>query len=150
MVEGTTPSAIYAGNVADAAILAARDAGSVGEAYNITHQGQLTQAEFLRMFVEAIGAPPIRHRISYRLTFAASFAIEAIARARGRKRPPMITRYATWLMGRDLAYSTAKAQARLGWTPAIGNRESIERSVRWFLEEEPKTRSEPGPLQRKE
>jgi nucleoside-diphosphate-sugar epimerase len=129
-------SAIYAGNVADAAILAAGDPGSVGEAYNITHQGQLTQREFLEMFIDALGAPPIRRRISYPLTFAASFLIEAIARTRGQKRPPLITRYAAWLMGRNLSYSTAKAEAKLGWRPAVGNRESIDRSVRWFLEEE--------------
>ena len=110
-------SAIYAGNVADAAILAAHDPASIGEAYNITHQGQITQREFLTLFAEAIGAPPIRRRISYRLTFAASFLIEAIARTRGRKTPPLITRYATWLMGRELSYSTAKAESRLGWKP---------------------------------
>jgi nucleoside-diphosphate-sugar epimerase len=131
-------SAIYAGNVADAAILAACDSGSVGEAYNVTHQGQLTQREFLELFIQAIGAPPIRRRISYRLTFAASFLIEAVARLRGRKSPPMITRYAAWLMGRSLSYSTAKAESKLGWKPSLGNRESIERSVRWFLENEAK------------
>ena len=108
----------------------------ISEAYNITHQGQLTQREFLELFIQAIGAPPIRRRISYRLTFAASFLIEAIARARGRKRPPLITRYATWLMGRSLSYSTAKAEARLGWKPKVDNCESIERSVRWFLDRE--------------
>ena len=37
-------SAIYAGNVADAALLAARDPGSAGEAYNISNQGRITQA----------------------------------------------------------------------------------------------------------
>ncbi len=129
-------SAIYAGNVADAAILAADDPGSVGEAYNVTDQGRITQREFLALFAEAAGAPPVRRRISYRLTFAAAFLIEAIARARGRERPPVITRYATWLMGRDLSYSTEKARSRLGWEPALGNRESIARSVRWFLDEE--------------
>jgi nucleoside-diphosphate-sugar epimerase len=129
-------SAIYAGNVADAAILAANDPGSVGEAYNVTHQGQLTQREFLELFVEAIGAPPLRRRISYGLTFGAAFLVEASARLVGRRTPPLITRYATWLMGRRVSYSTAKAEARLGWKPAVGNRESIERSVRWFLEEE--------------
>jgi len=129
-------SAIYAGNVADAAILAAGDLGSVGEAYNVTHQGQITQREFLELFIEAIDAPPLKRRISYRLTFAASFLIEAVARGRRRSTPPLITRYATWLMGRSLSYSTAKAESRLGWRPALGNRESIGRSVRWFLDEE--------------
>jgi 2-alkyl-3-oxoalkanoate reductase len=138
-------SAIYAGNVADAAILAAGDPGSVGEAYNITHQGQMTQKEFLGMFVDAIGAPPIRRRISYPLTFAASFLFEAVARARRQQRPPLITRYATWLMGRSLSYSTAKAESKLGWRPSIGNRESIERSVRWFLEDE-RARNEAIPI----
>ncbi len=126
-------SAIYAGNVADAALLAARDPGSVGEAYNITHQGQISQREFLTMFAEACGAPIPRRRVSYRAAFAAAFVLEAVGKARGRRRPPLLTRYATWLMGRSLSYSTAKAVDRLGWEPALGNRESIGRSVRWFL-----------------
>jgi len=126
-------SAIYVGNVADAAILAARDPGSVGEAYNITDQGPMTQREFLGLFAEAAGAPPPVRHVPYAATFAVAFLLEATGRLTGRTRPPLITRYATWLMGRDLAYSTEKARTRLGWTPAIGNRESIERSVRWFL-----------------
>lgn len=126
-------SAIYAGNVADAAILAARDPGSVGEAYNITHQGQITQREFLTLFARASGAPiPSRH-VSYPVVFGVAFLLEALGRLGRRRRPPLITRYATWLMGRSLSYSTEKATARLGWNPALGNRESIERSVRWFL-----------------
>ena len=120
-------SAIYAGSVADAAILAARDPGSVGEAYNITNQGRITQKEFMNLFAEACGAPPVRRRLSYPVVFAASFLFEAHGRLTRRLRPPLITRYATWLMGRNLEYSTAKAQARLGWTPGPSYAESIER-----------------------
>jgi hypothetical protein len=36
-------------------------------------------------------------------------------------------------MGRDLAYSTAKARTRLGWRPAEGYRETIGRTVLWYL-----------------
>ncbi len=127
-------SAIYAGNVADAALLAASDPGSVGEAYNITSMGPITQREWLDLFADACEAPrPSRH-VPYRLTFAVATAIEAVFRGIGRERPPFITRYATWLMGRDLAYSTAKAESRLGWRPAIGYAESIERTVRWYLD----------------
>jgi nucleoside-diphosphate-sugar epimerase len=130
-------SAIYAGSVADAAILAARDPGSVGEAYNITNQGRITQKEFMNLFAEACGAPPVRRRLSYPVVFAASFLFEAHGRLTRRRRPPLITRYATWLMGRNLEYSTAKAQARLGWTPGPSYAESIERTVRWLDESEP-------------
>jgi len=126
-------SAIYAGNVADAAILAARDPASVGEAYNITDQGRMTQREFLELFARAADAPAPRRHVPYPITFAVGFLLEAHGRLSGRARPPLITRYATWLMGRSLSYSTEKARTRLGWTPALGNRESIDRSVRWFL-----------------
>ena len=127
-------SAIYAGNVADAALLATDDPGSVGEAYNVTSMGPITQREWLDLFADACNAPrPSRH-VPYRVTFAVATGIEAVFRLLHRRRPPVITRYATWLMGRDLSYSTAKAETRLGWRPAVGYRESIERTVRWYLD----------------
>jgi nucleoside-diphosphate-sugar epimerase len=127
-------SAIYAGNVADAALLAAADPGSVGEAYNVTSMGPITQREWLDLFADACHAPrPSRH-VPYGVTFAVATGIEAVFRLIRRRRPPVITRYATWLMGRDLSYSTAKAEQKLGWRPAVGYRESIERTVRWYLD----------------
>ena len=55
-------SAIYAGSVADAALLAADDPKSVGEAYNITSMGSITQRDWLNLFADACGAPhPSRH-----------------------------------------------------------------------------------------
>jgi nucleoside-diphosphate-sugar epimerase len=134
-------SAIYAGNVADAAILAADDAGSVGEAYNVTSMGPITQREWFDLFADACEAPrPSRH-VPYGATFAVATGIEAVFRLIRRRRPPVITRYATWLMGRDLSYSTAKAETKLGWRPAVGYRESIERTVRWYLDA-----TEPAPI----
>jgi 2-alkyl-3-oxoalkanoate reductase len=129
-------SAVYAGTVAHAAILAASDPGSVGEAYNITDQGRITQREFVNLFAHACGVPNVVRRIPYRVVFAAAFLLEAHGRLTHRATPPLISRYATWLMGRHLEYSTEKARARLGWTPAHSYAESIERSVRWFLDRE--------------
>jgi 2-alkyl-3-oxoalkanoate reductase len=129
-------SAIYAGNVADAAVLAADTPAAVGQAYNITDQGRITQREYFNLWAEAVGAPPVYRRRRYWVIFAGAFLLEAWGRVTGRSRPPLITRYATWLMGRDLAYSTTKAREELGWIPALGYRESIERTVRWYLEDQ--------------
>jgi len=126
-------SAIYAGNVADAAILAADDPNSVGEAYNITHQGQLTQRDFLTLFARAAGAKPPSRSVSYPLVFVVAFGLEAVGHLLKRAKPPLITRYATWLMGRRISYSTEKATRRLGWRPSIDNATSIDRSVAWYL-----------------
>lgn len=133
-------SAVYAGNVADASILAAEDPGSVGEAYNVTDQGPMTQREFLGMFAEAagVGRPRWYRRLPYfyPMVFGGSLAIEAYARLMRWPKAPIITRYATWLMARRIWYSTEKARERLGWSPRLGNAESIERTVRWFLDRE--------------
>ena len=129
-------SAVYAGVVADAAIKAARDPGSVGEAYNITSQGKIGQREFLDLFAGALGVPRVKRRVPYGLAFAGGFLLEVRDRLLMRKRPPRVTRYGAWLLGRQLEYSTEKARTRLGWQPAIGYEESIERTLRWFLREE--------------
>jgi nucleoside-diphosphate-sugar epimerase len=125
-------SAVYAGVVADAALLAAGDPGSVGEAYNITNQGPITQREFFDLLAEASGAPPVRWRVPFRSAFAAAFLFEVKGRLTRSERPPWVTRYAAWLMGRELEYSTEKARTRLGWEPGISYRDAIERTIRWL------------------
>ncbi|MBT5102344.1 MAG: hypothetical protein HOM77_10600, partial [Planctomycetes bacterium] len=52
----------------------------------------------------------------------------------GRKTPPLVTRYSTWLMGRKCFFSPEKARTELGWTPTVGYDEGIQRSVRWCLD----------------
>ena len=129
-------SAIYVGEVADAAVLASEDPHSVGEAYNITNQGSITQKAFMNLFAQACGAPPVTRSARYRLVYGIAFLFEAQGRLTGRVRPPWISRYATWLMGRNLEYSTEKAKTKLGWRPRETYQESIDRTVRWFLETE--------------
>lgn len=133
--KGDNPiSAVYAGNVADAAILAACHPSAIGEAFNITDQGPITQREFINLFARAANAPSVSKIRPYAAIFAGATVLETIARLTKSTRPPLVTRYAAWLMGRSISYSTAKARNTLGWFPALGYQESIERSVRWYLE----------------
>ena len=76
-----------------------------------------------------------RH-VPYALAFTGGFLLEIQDRLLMRARPPRITRYGAWLLGRHLEYSTEKARARLGWQPAIGYAESIERTLQWFQDQE--------------
>jgi nucleoside-diphosphate-sugar epimerase len=130
-------SAVYAGVVADAALLAARDPGSVGEAYNITSHGRISQRDFLDMLADAIGAPRVTWHYPFWYAFYGGFSLEIRERLLLSKKPPRVTRYGAWLLGRYLEYSTEKARSKLGWTPALSYRKSIERTVRWFQEDEP-------------
>ena len=135
--KGDNPlSAVYAGVVADAAILAARDPGSLGEAYNITSHGPITQRGFLDLFADALQVPRITRHVPYGLAFAGGFLLEMQGRLLFQSRPPRVTRYSAWLLGRSLEYSTEKARTRLGWQPETGYRESIGRTVQWFLDQD--------------
>jgi 2-alkyl-3-oxoalkanoate reductase len=134
-------SAIYAGFVADAAILAANDPSSRGEAYNITSQGRVSQREFLDLFADALEVPRVTRHVPYELAFAGGFLLEIQDRLLMRSRPPRVTRYGAWLLGRDLEYSNEKARVRLGWEPSAGYRESIIRTLKWFEEQ----KAEPRP-----
>lgn len=129
-------SAVYVGIVADAAILAAHHERAVGQAYNITSQGPITQREFMNLFARACGARAVRRRVPYSLAYYTGLVCEAHGRLTGRVRPPLATRYAVWLMGRWLEYSTEKARNELGWAPSLTYQQSIERTVAWFLERE--------------
>lgn len=138
-------SAVHAGVVADAALLAADDPGSVGEAYNVTDQGPITQREFLDLLADVCGMVGSRQRLGYDLTFAVALGLEAFGRLTCSRRPPVITRYATWLMGRQLSYDTTKVRERLGWRPAIDYRTGLERTVRWFDAANSEREPEPEP-----
>jgi nucleoside-diphosphate-sugar epimerase len=134
---GTNPlSAVYAGAVADAAIMASGDPHAAGEAFNVTSHGRISQREFLDLFADALHVPRATRHVPYALAFVGGFLLELQDRLLLRSRPPRITRYGAWLLGRSLEYSTEKARSRLGWQPALGYRESIERTVKWFLERE--------------
>lgn len=125
-------SAIYAGEVATAAITAAERPEAAGRAYNITDQGPITQRAFFALWAEAVGVPPARRRKPYGLVFAAALGMEAAWKLARSPRPPLITRYATWLMGRDVRYSTERARSELGWSPRLSYAESIEQTVSWW------------------
>lgn len=125
-------SAIYAGEVASAAITAAERPEAAGRAYNITDQGPITQRAFFALWAEAVGVPPARRRKPYGLVFAAALGMEAAWKLARSPRPPLITRYATWLMGRDVRYSTERARSELGWSPRLSYAESIEQTVSWW------------------
>jgi nucleoside-diphosphate-sugar epimerase len=135
--KGDNPlSAVYAGVVADAALLSAGDPGSVNEAYNVTSHCRITQREFLDMLADALGAPRATWRYPFWYAFYGGFALEVRERLLLHAKPPRVTRYGAWLLGRHLEYSTEKVRRKLGWTPALSYPQGIERTIGWFLEDE--------------
>jgi nucleoside-diphosphate-sugar epimerase len=122
---------IYAGDVAEGAILAANNPGAVGRAYNLSSDGEATQQQFLNMLTDALGQPRITRHVSFRLAFAGAYLGEIIARIIRLHRSPHITRYAVALIGRSTRFSSERAKTELGWRPHT----SIAEGLRMTLED---------------
>lgn len=124
---------VYAGNVAEACILAADNPKAVGQAYNCSNDGELTQRAYFNHVARAIGAAPVTRRVPYRVAYTAAFVFECIGHLLHQKRPPLITRYAVWLMGRHTFFSAEKARQELGWKSTVSYEEGIPMTIRWYL-----------------
>jgi nucleoside-diphosphate-sugar epimerase len=123
---------IYAGDVAEGAIRAANHPQARGQAYNLSSEGEMTQADFLDLLTDELGRPRIRGHISYPLAYWGGFLSEVIGRLIRIRRPPHLTRYAVGLVGRSTGFSIAKAREQLDWQPRVGVRDGIRRTLEWY------------------
>ncbi len=133
---------VYAGNVAEGAILAADAPSAVGQAYNCCHDGVMTQKRWLNMLAEELGAPPVTKHVPYRVAYSVAFVLECFGHLFKREKPPMITRYAVWLMGRRCFFSAEKARRELGWRSTVSYEEGVKTTIAWLREQE---RTNPTP-----
>lgn len=133
----------HAGNVAEGAILAATSERGVGEAYNVCHDvassaggarpAWLTQKDYFNRVATAIGAPPVTKRVPYRVAKSAAFAMELFGHVFRSKKPPLVTRYSVWLMGRRCFFECQKIKDQLGWRPTVSYDEGIPAAVEEYL-----------------
>ncbi|UCG33948.1 MAG: hypothetical protein JSU68_04785, partial [Phycisphaerales bacterium] len=85
---------------------------------------------------EALGAPPVTRHVPYKVAKVVAFALECVGHVFGLRKPPMITRYSVWLMGRRCFFSAEKARRELNWQPTVTYEQGIPMTVQWFLETE--------------
>lgn len=125
---------VYAGNIAEAAITAAHLDKANGEAYNCSNDGVITQQQYFDLLAKAVGAPPVRRRVSYPVAYFAGFVLECLGHLFRSQKPPFVTRYAVWLMGRRSYFSAEKARRELNWRPTVTYEVGVPRTIRWYME----------------
>lgn len=116
----------YVDNVAAALCLAASREGAVGRAYTIV-DAHVRQEDHLKLYREVTGA-------SWRAVYLplggvriAARAVESLARGLGRK--PPITAHQVERTLCSATFDGRRASDELGWSPHIGIRESMQRSL---------------------
>lgn len=134
---------VHAANVAEGCILAADNPAAVGRAYNCSNDGDLTQKQYFDLIARTIGMPPVTRKVPFKVAYNAAFVLECVGHLLRQKQPPMITRYAVWLMGRHTFFSADRVRKELGWKSTIGYQEGIPAAIRWY-EENTRTNHSPA------
>jgi nucleoside-diphosphate-sugar epimerase len=123
---------VYVTDIVRGLLLALDHDNAVGEAYNITNDQPLTQAQMLRAIADEIGASPPRLHVPYRALYAAGYLAERLAMlAPSRARPP-ITRLGVAFFGTDNRYAVGKARRELGYSAQVGLRDAVRITAAWY------------------
>ncbi len=122
---------VYAGDAAEACILAATEERAVGQVYNLAAE-VLTQREVFTTVAEASGARPPRRTVPFWVVYLYGAVSESFARLTNRSRRPTMTRFSAITLAQDYVLDTAKLEGELGWKPKVSVREAIRRSVDWL------------------
>jgi nucleoside-diphosphate-sugar epimerase len=115
-------------NLCDAILLAIEKPGIDGETFNIRDERLVTREEFVNTVADQLGEPRPRHLPEW-LGRMFVGPIEGIARFRGRKTPPMLTRAQLKFMTLNLDYSIGKAKRILGYKPRVDFQEGIKEAL---------------------
>jgi nucleoside-diphosphate-sugar epimerase len=123
---------IYAADVADAAIRAANLPTAIGEAYNLSSAGEITQRQFFDALTDMLALPRLKRRVRFGTAFWVGWISELVGHAIRLQRPPHITRYGVSLFGRSTQFSVEKARRQLGWEPRVAAPEGLRRTLEWY------------------
>lgn len=133
---GTNPlPVVYAGNVADGAVLALVRREASGRAYNLASDFPVTQREFLAMVARGLGTRPRFLHVPFAAAYALGWLWHATGVRGGSCRRVSLTPRAIALMARPNPFASDRARQELGWTPRVGPAEAIRRAVDWYVNE---------------
>jgi nucleoside-diphosphate-sugar epimerase len=122
---------VYAGDVAEACILAATNDAGAGGIYNVASEETVTQRDIFGAIAEATGLRPPKRSTPMRLVYTMALAMEAFGIATGRRNRPAMTRYGVTILALDYREDVSKAKRELGWEPKVSLSEAIRRTMEW-------------------
>lgn len=118
------------GNLNDAVVLALQQDGVVGETFNIRDQRLVTREEFITTIASFIGADyPKSVPVPVARILVA--VVERLAKLRGAKEAPFVTRASIKFLNQNLDFSIEKAKRVLGYQPRDDFQDGMARALAW-------------------
>jgi acetylornithine/succinyldiaminopimelate/putrescine aminotransferase/nucleoside-diphosphate-sugar epimerase len=129
----------FVDNLLDAAVLAVRNDAAAGQAFNISDGLHVTWREFTDGLAEGLGFSKVRWSLPYWFASGVGFSLEhgyrALRRATGVSTPPLLSRQAVQVLGRNQDFSNRSARELLGWAPRVEYAAGLEATVDWLRTE---------------
>jgi ornithine--oxo-acid transaminase len=126
----------YVGNVVDAAVLALRHDAAPGHAFNVSDGLDVTWKEFTTGLADGLGYAPARWSMPYWAAHSIGFSLEhgyrLLRRTARVTLPPLLSRQAVHVMGRDQDFSSRKVREVLGWEPRVDYETGLAATVAWL------------------
>jgi nucleoside-diphosphate-sugar epimerase len=129
----------YVENLIDAAVLALTGESASGQAFTISDGLDITWKGFTDDLATGLGCSPARWSLPYSIANAIGFSLEhgyrALRRTTHLRTPPLLSRQAVQVLGRNQDFSNRKARELLGWQPLIDYATGLEATIAWLLAE---------------
>jgi nucleoside-diphosphate-sugar epimerase len=129
----------YVENLIDAALLALRHEAAPGNAFNVGDGLAVTWKEFTDGLADGLGCPKVRWSLPYGPADGLGFALEhgyrLLRRTTGLTLPPLLSRQAVQVLGRNQGFSNRKLGELLGWEPRVDYASGLAATVDWLQTE---------------
>jgi nucleoside-diphosphate-sugar epimerase len=126
----------YVENLIDAIVLALEHPRAAGETLNVTDGLDVSWRTFTGDLADGLDRPHPRLSLPYPAASAIATALERGYRllrgATGLTTPPLLSRQAVQVLGRDQDFSNHRARTVLGWQPRVPYAEGLAATLRWL------------------
>jgi nucleoside-diphosphate-sugar epimerase len=129
----------YVDNLMDAALLALRHEAAPGHAFNVSDGLDITWKEFTDGLAKGLGCSQVRWTLPYWIANGVGFSLEhgyrLLRKTTRLKTPPLLSRQAVHVLGKNQDFSNRKARELLGWEPRIDYAAGLEATLAWLQAE---------------
>ena len=129
----------YVDNLMDAAVLALRHEAAPGHAFNVSDGLDITWREFTDGLAEGLGCSKVRWSLPYWLANSVGFSLEhgyrLLRKTFGLSAPPLLSRQAVQVLGKNQDFSNRKMRETLGWEPRVDYAAGLEATLAWLRTE---------------
>jgi nucleoside-diphosphate-sugar epimerase len=129
----------YVDNLMDAAVLALRHEAAPGHAFNVSDGLGITWREFTDGLAEGLGCSKVPWSLPYWMANSVGFSLEhgyrLLRKTIGLNAPPLLSRQAVQVLGKNQDFSNRKIREMLGWEPRVDYATGLEATLAWLRTE---------------